>query len=535
MKNSTVIGEGEAEDPDLHLFDEAVEGFHSSIYYSSTEDTAENKAFLAALKAKFGPDALPSTFTVGAYDSLGVIAMLLEKQAGQALSGLKEMELIKGYTWASPRGKVTLDPVSREPIEDFMIREVKPIKGGRLSQRDYRHLPADQPRHLRHGRLNAFAVEKRQACKSFLSTCAFIGLYGASYGFVLFTISIGLVVTMGLMRVVNLAHGAFAAIGGYATIALMHSGVSYGLAVICAVGLVAAIGVVLERVIFVHLYGAADLDQVLMTLGVNFIVIAALTLLFGPNLFPMTLPGFLRGDVDFGFRTFEVYRVFIVIVGATLAALIYLVFERTNFGARLRAAVDNRTMAEAIGIDVGRLFSISFAIGRRPGRARRRHWRGNASAGAVLSAKISRPGAHHRGFVGGGAMCGRRSPPRFSSGWSTPPDGSCCRNSGASSFIFSSSSSSSGAAMAYWGGEPRDDRYSRVARARARPVSMGRSRTAGRRRRGLLSLPRLSRVRRLGAHDGAVHGVARPDHRLRRRADAGPRRVLRRRRLCLRV
>ena len=199
--------------------------------------------------------------------------------------------------------------------------------------------------------------------ESFLSGGAFIALYGVSYGFVLFTIAIGLVVTMGLMRVINLAHGAFAAIGGYLTIALMHSGLSYLIALVCAVALVAALGVALERTIFVHLYGAPDLDQVLMTLGVNFVVIAALTLIFGPNLFPMTQPHFLRGDIDLGFRTFEVYRVFIVVVGGLIAAFIYFGFERTNFGARLRAAVDNRSMAEAIGIDVRKLFSLSFAIG----------------------------------------------------------------------------------------------------------------------------------------------------------------------------
>lgn len=165
------------------------------------------------------------------------------------------------------------------------------------------------------------------------------------------------------MRVINLAHGAFAVIGGYLTVALMHSGLPYLPALVVAVVVVAALGAALERTIFVHLYGAPDLDQVLMTLGVNFVVIAALTAIFGPNLFPMTQPQFLRGDVDLGFRTFEVYRVFIVAVGGLIAAFVYFGFERTNFGARLRAAVDNRAMAQAIGIDVGKLFSLSFAIG----------------------------------------------------------------------------------------------------------------------------------------------------------------------------
>ena len=200
--------------------------------------------------------------------------------------------------------------------------------------------------------------------QSFLSGGAFIALYGTSYGFVLFTISIGLVITMGLMRVLNLAHGAFAALGGYATVALMNGlGLPFAAALAIAVLLVALLGAALERTIFIHLYGAPDLDQVLMTLGVNFVAIAALTMAFGPNLFPMTLPQYLHGNVDLGFRSFEVYRLFVAAVGALTAAIVFFVFERTAFGARLRAAVDNRSMAQAIGIDTDRLFSISFAIG----------------------------------------------------------------------------------------------------------------------------------------------------------------------------
>src|SRR5271165_25632 len=199
--------------------------------------------------------------------------------------------------------------------------------------------------------------------QAFLSGAAFILLYGASYGFILFTISIGLVITMGLMRVMNLAHGAFAAIGGYGTIALMDAGVPYLPALVVVIVLVAVLGAALERVMFVHLYGAPELDQVLMTLGLNFIVIAALTLAFGPNLFPMTQPHFLKGAVDLGFRTFEVYRLFVAGVGAAVACGVYYGFERTLFGARLRATVDNRGMAQAIGIDVNRLFSVASAIG----------------------------------------------------------------------------------------------------------------------------------------------------------------------------
>ena len=116
-------------------------------------------------------------------------------------------------------------------------------------------------------------------------------LYGVSYGLLLCIISIGLVVTMGLMRVVNLAHGAFAAIGGYLAMGLLTPfGVPFGAAIAIAVLAVGVFSIAVERLLYVHLYGASELDQVLLTVGINFIVVAGLTLAFGPNVLPTRLP-----------------------------------------------------------------------------------------------------------------------------------------------------------------------------------------------------------------------------------------------------
>jgi branched-chain amino acid transport system permease protein len=185
-----------------------------------------------------------------------------------------------------------------------------------------------------------------------------------SYGLLLCIISIGLVVTMGLMRVVNLAHGAFAAIGGYLAMGLLIPlGMPFGLAIVIAVIAVAAFSIVVERLLYVHLYGASELDQVLLTVGINFVVVAGLTLAFGPNVLPTRLPPSLASSIDLGFRSFETYRLVVFAVGIVVIGGLWLAFERTNLGAQLRAAVDNRTMAQAIGIDVPRLFSIAFATG----------------------------------------------------------------------------------------------------------------------------------------------------------------------------
>lgn len=189
-------------------------------------------------------------------------------------------------------------------------------------------------------------------------------LDGLAYGMVLFIISVGLTVTMGLMRVINLAHGAFAAIGGYISTGLMtHAGVAFPLAVVVAALAVGLFGIVIERIYFVHLYAATALEQVLSTVGFSFLVIGAITLVFGPDLYPTKLPPYLQGSVSLGFRDFEVYRLAAGAISAAIVAVLWIIFDRTNIGAKLRAAVDNPGMTQAIGIDVPRLFSLTFALG----------------------------------------------------------------------------------------------------------------------------------------------------------------------------
>jgi branched-chain amino acid transport system substrate-binding protein len=121
LTKTLVVGQGEAEDPDIHLFDGAILNFHSVIYYSSTMDTAENKRFIETLQAKFGQQALPSTFTLGGYDSM---ALIFKAVSEGDLDGDKVMRSLVGYTYESPRGKVTIAP-SREPVEDFIVRRVE--------------------------------------------------------------------------------------------------------------------------------------------------------------------------------------------------------------------------------------------------------------------------------------------------------------------------------------------------------------------------------------------------------------------------
>jgi branched-chain amino acid transport system permease protein len=187
---------------------------------------------------------------------------------------------------------------------------------------------------------------------------------GLAYAMILYIVSVGLSVTMGLMGFVNLAHGVFAMAGGYVTVTLMNSyGVPFALALLAAFVAVALVSVVLERCLYARLYGAGELDQVLFTIGLIFMSVAAVRFVWGPLPQPITLPAWLSGQINLGFRTFPVYRSFLIIVGFALILALWIGVERTNFGAKLRAAVDNRRMAESVGIDTARLFSLTFALG----------------------------------------------------------------------------------------------------------------------------------------------------------------------------
>jgi len=189
-------------------------------------------------------------------------------------------------------------------------------------------------------------------------------LGGVAAGMVLFIVSVGLSVTMGLMGFVNLAHGGFAMLGGYAiALAMKHWGLGFVPALIFGFVVTAALSAVLERLLYSRLYRAGELDQVLFTIGLVLIMIASVTVLVGPENQPLMLPSYLRGQIDLGITQYRTYSVFLIVVGILIVSGLWLVFERTRTGARIRAAVDNRRMAESLGINIGRLFTLTFAFG----------------------------------------------------------------------------------------------------------------------------------------------------------------------------
>jgi branched-chain amino acid transport system permease protein len=187
---------------------------------------------------------------------------------------------------------------------------------------------------------------------------------GIAYGSLLFIISIGLSVTMGLMNFVNLAHGAFAMLGGYACVIMMSRlGVPFLVSLPIAFMVSAAAGIVLERLLYRRLYRATHLDQVLFSIGLVFMSIATTTYFFGSQQQPVQLPEFLRGQVHVLGLDLGAYRVFLIAVVVSITLALTWLIERTRFGAEIRASVDNQQAAAGLGINVYRVFSLTFALG----------------------------------------------------------------------------------------------------------------------------------------------------------------------------
>lgn len=202
--------------------------------------------------------------------------------------------------------------------------------------------------------------------------------HGIAYGMILYVISVGLSITMGLMGFANLAHGVFAMAGGYIlTATISRFGVPFPIALVLAFIGVALAGVVLERLLYSKLYTAGELEQVLFTIGLIFMAVAVARMIFGTLQQPVILPEYLKGQFSLLGRDFPAYRVFIIVFSAVMIAVLWFGVERTRWGAMVRAAVDNRVMAQSVGINTTRLFTLTFALGS-----------GLAGLGGALGAEI---------------------------------------------------------------------------------------------------------------------------------------------------
>lgn len=187
---------------------------------------------------------------------------------------------------------------------------------------------------------------------------------GIAYGMLLFVMASGLAITLGLMNFVNLAHGAFAMLGGYVTALTMNRlGLPFLATLPLAFLVSALIGALAERTLYVWLYRRSHLDQVLFSIALVFMAMTAADWLVGSQQQLITLPAWLQGRFEVAGVAVGRYRLFLILVCAALVVALQLILARTRFGARLRAAVDNQRVARGLGINVSAIFAATFAVG----------------------------------------------------------------------------------------------------------------------------------------------------------------------------
>jgi len=201
---------------------------------------------------------------------------------------------------------------------------------------------------------------------------------GIAYGMLLFVLACGPSVTLGLMNFVNLAHGAFAMAGGYITLVLVNrAGVPFFAGLVIAFAVTAVLGALFERTLYVHVYSKTHLDQVLFTIGLVFMSVAAVDYVMGSQQVFIQIPSALQGRFELFGIGIGRYRLLIIIVCGILTIGLQLILSGTRFGSRLRASVDDARVARGLGINVNRVFTLTFAFGS-----------GLAGLGGALGAEI---------------------------------------------------------------------------------------------------------------------------------------------------
>jgi branched-chain amino acid transport system permease protein len=201
---------------------------------------------------------------------------------------------------------------------------------------------------------------------------------GIAYGMLLFVVACGLAVTLGLMNFVNLAHGAFAMAGGYITVVLVNRlGLPFLASLPLAFVLTAIVGVAFERTLYVHVYSKTPLEQVLFSIGLVFMSVAAVDYVMGSQQQFVTIPSYLQGQINLFGIGIGRYRLLIIAICGVLMVALQFSLARTRFGSRLRAAVDDARVARGLGINVNAVFAVTFAVGS-----------GLAGLGGALGAEI---------------------------------------------------------------------------------------------------------------------------------------------------
>jgi branched-chain amino acid transport system permease protein len=189
-----------------------------------------------------------------------------------------------------------------------------------------------------------------------------LAVNSVALGSLLFLLSAGFSLIFGLMRIPNLTHGSFFMLGAYIGVSFLRAGVDFWLAALASSLVMAAIGGLVERLLLRRLAGR-ELAQVLLTLGLSFIIADVCLMVWTGDPISPEAPAALRGTVPILSIVFPAYRLAVVLISVAVAAGLWIMLERTRLGAMIRAGVDDAPIARVMGIRVSRLFTLSFSLG----------------------------------------------------------------------------------------------------------------------------------------------------------------------------
>jgi branched-chain amino acid transport system permease protein len=201
-------------------------------------------------------------------------------------------------------------------------------------------------------------------------------LNSLALGGLLFLLAAGFSLIFGLMRIANLTHGSLYMLGAYVGVTALKYVPNLWLAALIGGVLIAVFGGLVERLILRRLTGNA-LGQVLVTLGISFIIADFCLIVWGGDPIPVQTPAALQAPIRIGGVAFPTYRLVVLAIAVATALVLYLLMERTRLGAMIRAGVDDMQMARAVGIPVSKLFTAVFCLGA-----------GLAGAGGIIGGPI---------------------------------------------------------------------------------------------------------------------------------------------------
>jgi branched-chain amino acid transport system permease protein len=189
------------------------------------------------------------------------------------------------------------------------------------------------------------------------------GIHGIAYGMVLFLIASGLTIIFGMMGILNLAHAAIFMLSGYICFQIIAMTGSFWVGLVLAPILTGIFGVIVEKVFIRGITASGHLGQLILTLGLSMVILGLVKVFWGTQSLPMQVPAILQGMVNLGGLEYPIYRLFIIGMSLTVLVLMVLLLFKTRLGKIVRAAVSDRDMVNALGINIPLVFMLVFGVG----------------------------------------------------------------------------------------------------------------------------------------------------------------------------